>query len=424
MAEVDYGTLPFDEAIRFFLDKALIPTERWTDIWKEAHDCGFMVAGAMKAELLADLKAAVAKARMQGTTLKQFVQDFEAIVAQHGWTGWTGEGSQAGRAWRANVIYETNLRTSYQAGRWAQVQRVKARRPYLIYRHSDASVHPRPLHLSWDGLVVEVGSDWVKSHWPPNGWGCKCRMFSLSERDLRQMGKLGPDTPPDDGTYEWADKVTGEVHTVPNGIDAGWDYAPGASRTDLLKKDLERKAAKFPDEIGKPLKADLDRLGMPDLLSILSVVESEIVLNAVEQTVVLNADGKVLLRKSGDANSVGFTPDELPLLADATVTHNHPVVSSFSPKDLQLLINHDLLELRAVDEKFLYTLERVVDSLSPSDKTALLQHIDDLEAAGWSDALAKLMRGEITEAELRENLYHWIWSGMDSNLLIYHRQSR
>ncbi|UZR27435.1 phage head morphogenesis protein [Methylococcus mesophilus] len=254
-----YGSLPFDEAIRFFRGKDLVPTDRWADVWKAEHDVGFMVAGAAKADLLADLHGAVLKGVAKGTTLAEFRKDFDTIVARHGWTGWKGESSDAGRAWRTRLIYDTNLRTSYQAGRWAQVQAGKQWRPYLEYKHSDLSAHPRPLHKSWDGLVVAVDDPWVQTHWPPNGWGCKCRMFALSERDLRRMEKSGPDTPPDDGSYDWTDKVTGEMHRVPNGIDPGWDYAPGASRTDLMRKEIERKVAKLPKEIGKSLKAETEQ---------------------------------------------------------------------------------------------------------------------------------------------------------------------
>ncbi len=28
-------------------------------------------------------------------------------------------------------------------------------------------------------------------------------------------------------TYEWTNKKTGEIHTIPKGIDPGWDYSPG-----------------------------------------------------------------------------------------------------------------------------------------------------------------------------------------------------
>jgi hypothetical protein len=253
MPNPTYGSLPFDEAIRFFRSKDLIPTARWADLWKEAHDTGFMVAGAAKADLLADLKAAVDKAIAKGTTLEEFRKDFDEIVKARGWVGWTGSDTDAGVAWRTQVIYEANLRTAYQAGRWEQVQAVKSVNPYLLYRHSDLAIHPRPLHLSWDGLVVEVDSEWVKTHWPPNGWGCGCRMFSIGPRDLAKLGKTGPDTPPDDGTRTWVDKATGEAHEVPNGIDPGWDYAPGASLSSHARRHIEGKIATLPPEIGAKL---------------------------------------------------------------------------------------------------------------------------------------------------------------------------
>jgi hypothetical protein len=192
-----------------------------------------MVAGAAKADLLDDLRGAVDKAISEGTTLAQFRQDFEEIVARRGWTGWTGEGSARGRAWRTRVIYETNLRTSFAAGRWQQLQAVKRRRPWLQYIHDDSVRHPRPHHQAWDGMVLHIDNPWWQTHYPPNGWGCKCRVFSISPRELAAMGKSGPDTAPDDGTYQWTDKRTGQEYTVPEGIDPGWDYNVG-EKTDWV----------------------------------------------------------------------------------------------------------------------------------------------------------------------------------------------
>ncbi|MCB1738702.1 MAG: hypothetical protein KDI42_11300, partial [Gammaproteobacteria bacterium] len=159
-------------------------------------------------------------------------------------------------AWRTRTIYETNLRASYGAGRWAQAQRTINLRPYGIYKHSDAVVTPRPLHLKWDGLILRLDDPWVATHWTPNGWGCKCKWFTLSERDLQRMGR-GVDTAPDDGTREWTNPYTGELHDVPNGIDPGWDYAPGASRVDLLRERYRAKAdgyeQRFAGETGQRL---------------------------------------------------------------------------------------------------------------------------------------------------------------------------
>lgn len=257
---VNYGSLPFKQKIDLYRAKVSYPTERWNDLQREQHDTGFMVAGAIKADLLADLKEAIRKAIEDGATLRDFRKDFDKIVAKHGWTGWTGSDSAEGKAWRTRVIYETNLRSAYQAGRWQQLQDGKADRPYLIYRHSHSVITPRAEHVAWDGLIVHIDDPWVQTHYPPNGYGCKCTMFGLSKRDLLKLGKTGPDTPPNDGTYEWTDKVTGEVHTFPKGIQPFWDYAPGASLDTRLKDLLRRKSQALPKDMSKAFKAGLDLL--------------------------------------------------------------------------------------------------------------------------------------------------------------------
>lgn len=221
-----YGSLPFLEQIAFFRRKVNVPTRYWTDLWEEAHDHGFMVAGAAREDILADFRAAIDKAISQGTTLEEFRKDFDRIVAKYGWS------YNGGRNWRSRVIYETNLRTSYNAGRWAQVQDGKRWRPYVQYQHADAVEHPRPQHVAWDGLILHVDDPWVKTHWTPNGWGCQCSWRTLAERDLKRMGKSGPDTAPDDGTEIVTVGKRGpnprKVET-PVGVDPGFGYAPGAS---------------------------------------------------------------------------------------------------------------------------------------------------------------------------------------------------
>ena len=84
--------LPFPQQVDFFKAKLNLPSERWNDIWKQAHDRAFVVAGAMKADLLNDLRKAVSP--LQRTTLEQFRKDFKVIVQKNGWNGWTEEGTQ------------------------------------------------------------------------------------------------------------------------------------------------------------------------------------------------------------------------------------------------------------------------------------------------------------------------------------------
>ncbi|MDZ7831638.1 MAG: phage minor head protein [Desulfobacterales bacterium] len=244
---VEWGDLAFKEAIDFFRDKLSIPTERWTDIMADAHNRSFMVAGAAKADMLTDFRSAIDKALEQGTTLEEFRKDFDNIVAKYGWQ------YKGGRGWRTKTIYETNLRTQYAAGRYKQMQDpdVKRLRPYWRYRHSDASINPRQKHLDWDGKVLAADDPWWDTHYPPNGWGCKCFVETLSRRDMERLGKDGPDPAPETDYYAWENPATGETEMVPNGLDPGWDYAPG-------KKDYTPRVDKYPPELREKMKQELD----------------------------------------------------------------------------------------------------------------------------------------------------------------------
>lgn len=240
---VAYGSLPFKEQIAFFRAKKNVLTERWTDLWQEEHDHAFMVAGANRIDLLIDLREAVDRAIAEGTGLEAFRRDFDQIVAKYGWD-YTG-----GRNWRTRVIYETNLRTSYAAGRYAQLQRLKKVRPYWRYRHSDSVQHPRPLHLAWNGLVLHADDPWWQTHYPPNGWGCQCTVEALNERDLQRLGKDGPDTAPPDDMQEVMIGQRGPMPTTvqtPAGVDPGFGYAPGRSALERLAQDTVVKAAQLP----------------------------------------------------------------------------------------------------------------------------------------------------------------------------------
>jgi hypothetical protein len=209
-----------------------------------------MVAGAMKADLLADLAAAVDRAVVEGTTLEAFRRDFRAIVERRGWHGWTGEGTKRGEAWRTRVIYKTNLATSYSAGRWAQLK--AAGFPLLVYRHG-GSRDPRIEHLGWDGLILSAEHPFWTTHAPPNGWGCSC--FVLGARSeaqaVRLGGKPGKSLPPG---WDALSPKTG----APVGIDRGWAYAPGAS----VAEDIAFHANKlnvWPYLISKALMRELPK---------------------------------------------------------------------------------------------------------------------------------------------------------------------
>lgn len=247
MAAFGFNT-PFAEQLDFFRAKLNLPTERWDDIMRAAHDRAFIVAGAAKADLLRDLRGAVDKAITEGRGLEVFRRDFASIVQTHGWTSWTGQGTQAGEAWRTKVIYQTNMATSYAAGRYKQLTDPAFLKlmPYWRYVHNDSVIYPRPLHQAWGDMRLTLRYDhpFWQTHFPPNGWGCQCRVTPAAAPGVDDA------TEPPAGWDALDPKTGAQV-----GIDKGFDYAPGASLTgsasqaaaDLLDFAVAKISALPPD---------------------------------------------------------------------------------------------------------------------------------------------------------------------------------
>lgn len=234
---------PFPEQVAFFRQKLgnLVPTRVWTDMLAEEHDRGFMVAGAMKADLLTDLAAAVDKAIAEGRGIEEFRRDFRAIVAKNGWTGWTGEGSVKGEAWRVKTILRTNAYTSYSAGRFAQLK--AGNFAFWVYRHG-GSLEPRPEHLSWNGVALPPDHPFWNTHYPPSAWGCSCYVVGADTAAGVRRLRGDPDKKLP-GNWQSIDPKTG----TPVGIGRGWGYAPGKSVTPLVQVMAE-KMRQWPAFIG------------------------------------------------------------------------------------------------------------------------------------------------------------------------------
>jgi hypothetical protein len=240
--------LPFVEQAAFFRNKKIVPTAKWDDLKLSEHDHGFMVAGATKADLLNDLKAAIQKAIDTGSNIETFRKDFDSIVQKHGWTGWKGSETAKGRAWRTRIIYETNLATSYSAGRYQQL--TEAEFPYWIYRHNDSVRNPRLQHKAWNGLTLPANHSFWKSHFPINAFGCKCYVIGTDKKDYAKQYGGDPNKPlPED--WDSIDPKTG----APIGIGKGFNYAPGSSNAATIKA-IRDKLPKLPYQVAKALIQD------------------------------------------------------------------------------------------------------------------------------------------------------------------------
>lgn len=211
----------FAEAIDYLKGKLPEGSMAWDDLAGPVHGKVFTVAGATNADLVRDLQRSLVSALESGSTITRFRKDFDQAVQQHGWT-YKGK-----RGWRTAVIFDTNMRSAHMAGRWTQIQAGKARRPFLQYRTAgDARV--RPQHRAWNGLIYPVDDSFWQTHYPPNGWGCRCTVRAYSQADLDD--KELSVAPPFEGKTREVITRDGEIKDrVPVGIDPGWDHNVGQS---------------------------------------------------------------------------------------------------------------------------------------------------------------------------------------------------
>jgi hypothetical protein len=210
------------------------------------HDRLFVVAGAIDTAMLEDFHAAVIEA---GRTrdFEAFAGEFDRIVEKYGWS------YNGGREWRIRTIFNTNIRTSHMAGRLRQMRDpdVVKLLPWWQYVHADTRVplKPRPEHVSWDGLVLRWDDPWWDTHFPPNDWLCSCGIRTLSDGQLKRLGKSGPDTAPPLNRKPYTHKASGQTVMLPEGIGFGWDHMPG----DLWERGLVPSA--LIDEAGGAVEA-------------------------------------------------------------------------------------------------------------------------------------------------------------------------
>lgn len=221
--------LLFQAQVDYLQQKVRLPTESYKDLESFQHDRAFVAAGAMKADLLNDLQGAIVSAAKDGIGLKAFQDNFDDLIGKHGWLQDEDKGYTA---WRAKIIYKTNMSASHAAGRYKQQTdpEMLKTRPYLIYRHNTIE-NPRQQHVKLNGLVLRADDPFWKIYYPPNGYGCNCTVDSLNERQLKALGKDGPDEAP---SFEIDNK--------------GFDSAPGAT----WQPDLN----KYPHSVAKDYVAE------------------------------------------------------------------------------------------------------------------------------------------------------------------------
>jgi hypothetical protein len=273
------------EAPAYLKNKSLKPAFSYKDVWHEEHAAAFTVAKAMQLDVLSDLHTAVVDAMEKGQSFESFKKNIKPLLQQKGWWGkkemidpLAGKtvNARLGSDRRLQTIYRVNMRSAYQKGQYERTMESDLH-PYLMYRIGP-SVHHREDHKSWDCLILPKDDPWWDSHFPPNGWGCKCYTRAVTEARKKQYEANGISTAPHlDGSgggnvpaktqappvkYKtYFNERKGTVEQVPEGVDPAfnWNQGKAGNRATLQKleesrRNYEAAAAKTPEP--KPRTAE------------------------------------------------------------------------------------------------------------------------------------------------------------------------
>lgn len=231
--EATYGNLKHVRAVAFLAQKLNMPTRRWTDIMRGMHARAFAVAGAQKKSLVDDFHEAINRAISEGESIQWFRKEFDSIVEKYGWS-YNGT-----RRWRSEIIYSTNLSVAYARGRYEQLTDEDTVDAFPYWRYvtmDDPSV--RAGHRSWHNVVLPANHKWWDTHYPPNGWKCRCRVEPVSdyEYEADKEAKTIKTRAPKSRFRDWRNPSTKKIERIPVGIDPGWDYNPGSAPIEKVKK--------------------------------------------------------------------------------------------------------------------------------------------------------------------------------------------
>lgn len=237
----------------------------WQDVWQDEHGQQFTISRLARLDLLQAIYEAIVQSVQGDLSRTDWMSDVEELLTRSGWWGIKAVTDPADGEVkltrfdpaRLRLIYDTNTRQAYATGLWERVERSKRTHPYVRYiTRRDERV--RASHRAWDNLALPVDDLFWKTHWPPNGWRCRCRVMSMSQREYDKgytLERTGAEhdsqaqavrkpllkEAPEVVMREYVNPRTGEVVQVPLGVDPGFAYNPGQARQQALQRQVDGK---------------------------------------------------------------------------------------------------------------------------------------------------------------------------------------
>lgn len=207
-------------------------------IWAEEHALAFTVAGMARDDILAALRDGLTEVIAGKLSREEWLAGARQRLIKAGY--WREEGEKGGiTPSRLQLIFDTNTANAYHGGRWQRLEERRETHPYLMYL-TKRDHRVRPEHRAWEGLILPIDHPFWQTHFPPNGFRCRCAVLGVTQAEYDQLRRDGGQFA--GGTVKFDNDVDADNES----LDPGFAYNPGipGSRAAALQRLAEEKAAR------------------------------------------------------------------------------------------------------------------------------------------------------------------------------------
>jgi len=230
---------PPEDAIDFLKSKKIEINWNWREQEELIKRHSFTVAKVSNADILQDIQDSLVNALNEGKPYDSFQQEIQDKLIDKGYSR-----KEDGSAWRLDNIYRTNLQSSFMAGRYKGQIEVAEDFPYWEYV-SVMDSRTRDSHAALNETILRYDNDFWKTHYPPAGFSCRCRVVVYNGRTLKRDGK----------------QITKNVPDIE--ADEGFRNNPAVAwKPDISKYSTQISKELIEDIKGKLTKEEIDALDL------------------------------------------------------------------------------------------------------------------------------------------------------------------
>ncbi len=168
----------FDEAVEWFRSRIPLTDELLEKLRAWAGDRAWTIAGVAELDVVLDVYRALDDAIENHRT----VDEFKRAVRDKLEASWGGA-----KAGRIELIFQNNVQTAYNRGRYSQMKEVADLRPYWMF---DAILDSRTTRIcqTRNKTVLPQSDPWWDSNYPPLHHACRSSVRALTADSARERG--------------------------------------------------------------------------------------------------------------------------------------------------------------------------------------------------------------------------------------------